>query len=596
MNTNQPTNYKILVVDDEPANVRLLERLFRREYHVITANSGAEALALLETHDAAVIVSDQRMPGMTGVEFLKRAAEMRPHTVRIVLTGYADINSLVEALNSGVVYKYVPKPWMNEDLQQTVVRAVEHYETIKNQYQIKLQNERLTEQLEANKNGFVSFVAEALDAQQKNLHEHLRRTSNYAVAVGQRLGLETAELEQLALVGFFHQIGRLFAPKSVVSAESAPPGEHHGNNKLGAERAARLLAKFSDMEDIAVAVRYFGEHFDGSAGDNLSGERIPLYARIAAAAAAYDLMTAPHASAAVLTHEQAVGKLRGEAGKRFDPSVIEALDDLEAASRIQQTIADGIIIMRLLHAHNPGDGESLSIAELLQKFKTEPMLAMDALYAANTTDGGEPTAKLIPAMSALGEENLRSIITQYGLPPNDERTRASSERAVRRAVAAQMLTAHTDLIHPDEAYTLGLLYDVGETLLLNLFPDEMLSLEHFDEKTRPRRQVGLFGMDAAQISRQMLEGCGIPANLAAAVENRQDAMSVVNPLSLLLRIADVIAGAETNGRNAAMNSVGGDLLEALNLSRGDLNKIYERANFISQERVEAPEQILELNY
>src|SRR5687768_16473800 len=107
--------YKILVVDDEPVNLRLLERLFRRTHDVISAASGTEALKMLEMHDVALIVSDQRMPGMTGIDFLKQAATLRPRTVRIILTGYTDVNYLVEAINSGVVYKYITKPWVNED-------------------------------------------------------------------------------------------------------------------------------------------------------------------------------------------------------------------------------------------------------------------------------------------------------------------------------------------------------------------------------------------------------------------------------------------------------------------------------------------------
>ena len=113
-------DYKILIVDDEPANLRLLERLFRRDYQIISAASGLEALELLKLHNIALIISDQRMPGMTGIEFLKQAAEMRPATVRIILTGYTDVNALVEAINSGVIYKYATKPWVNEDLKQTV--------------------------------------------------------------------------------------------------------------------------------------------------------------------------------------------------------------------------------------------------------------------------------------------------------------------------------------------------------------------------------------------------------------------------------------------------------------------------------------------
>src|SRR4051812_32117586 len=105
--------YKILVVDDEPANLRVLDRLFSPEYDVFTANSGAEALNLLTLHDFAVIISDQRMPSMTGIEFLKQAADMRPQTVRIILSGHTDVEDLVESINSGVVYKYMTKPWLN---------------------------------------------------------------------------------------------------------------------------------------------------------------------------------------------------------------------------------------------------------------------------------------------------------------------------------------------------------------------------------------------------------------------------------------------------------------------------------------------------
>jgi DNA-binding NtrC family response regulator len=135
-------SYKILIVDDEAANLRLLERLFRNQFTVFLASSGAEALEILKLHDVALIISDQRMSEMTGVEFLQLAAEMRPQTVRIILTGYTDINSLIEAINSGVVYKYVTKPWVNEDLQLTVVKALQHYETIKRNNLLDRLNDR----------------------------------------------------------------------------------------------------------------------------------------------------------------------------------------------------------------------------------------------------------------------------------------------------------------------------------------------------------------------------------------------------------------------------------------------------------------------
>lgn len=143
----QRTLQDILVVDDEIDNLDLLKRTFRREYNVHTANSALEALKLLENQEFAVIVTDQRMPEMTGVELLQKAREKYPYTIRILLTGYTDINALVDAINMGHVYRYVTKPWSREEIVMTVKRAVEHYETTKQNFrlleELKVKNEEL---------------------------------------------------------------------------------------------------------------------------------------------------------------------------------------------------------------------------------------------------------------------------------------------------------------------------------------------------------------------------------------------------------------------------------------------------------------------
>jgi len=136
-------SYKILIVDDEPQNLRALERLFRQHYQVLMANSGAEALEVLREHDVAVVITDQRMPEMTGIELLKSTVALRPRMVRIILTGYTDVDALVEAINCGQVYRYVSKPWANEELLLTVKRALEHFETNKERFELELSNQRL---------------------------------------------------------------------------------------------------------------------------------------------------------------------------------------------------------------------------------------------------------------------------------------------------------------------------------------------------------------------------------------------------------------------------------------------------------------------
>lgn len=579
-------NYKILIVDDEAANLRLLERLFRREYQVVSATSGAEALELLKLHDVALIISDQRMPGMTGIEFLKRAAEMRQHTVRIILTGYTDVTSLVEAINSGVVYKYVTKPWVNEDLQQTVVRALEHYETIKSQYGLNASNERLTARLEATKKGFVGSIANTLDMKDAFLHGHLRRTSNYAAAIGYRFCLEPSELKQLSLAAFLHKVGRIGIDENLTSGAA---GENQNVKSLYG-RGVQMLMSVPDMEDIASAVRSHTEHFDGSgAPENLNGEQIPLFSRIISVASAYDEMTAPSsANQKILTHEEAVERLCADAGKKFDPRVVTEFCSLKSIIQIQDAINDDSTGTRLLLGSKTtlaaGD---LPTAELLQKFKTEPLLAMEVVRLANASDKGERAARLLPLMATLGEPALRGLISEYGLPQEDEKTKTS----IRRAVAAQLLAAHTDVVHPDEAYTIGLLYDVGETLLSDLFPVETRALDELEEDVRPRRQVEVFGFDAAQISQSMLEARGLPVYLTAAVNSPFEEMQLNTSIALLMYLADKIAKTQGSVKLIDIDTLRADALTTLNLSRADVKMINERANSITDEQINARQNI-----
>lgn len=125
----RPQKPKMLVVDDEPDNLDLLYRTFRRDFQVLRAESGIAALEMLATEgEVAVIISDQRMPEMKGTEFLSKTVPQFPNTMRIILTGFTDVEDLVEAINSGQVYKYITKPWDPNELKTLVKRAAETYE------------------------------------------------------------------------------------------------------------------------------------------------------------------------------------------------------------------------------------------------------------------------------------------------------------------------------------------------------------------------------------------------------------------------------------------------------------------------------------
>jgi CheY-like chemotaxis protein len=128
MRTRPPGRYNILLVDDEEPNLNALERTLRREYNVFSATNGRDALAIMEENDIYFIIADQRMPGMTGVEFLERTLENYPNTIRTILTAYTDEQLLMDAINRVHVHRYIKKPWKPEDIIVLVRDTIKTYE------------------------------------------------------------------------------------------------------------------------------------------------------------------------------------------------------------------------------------------------------------------------------------------------------------------------------------------------------------------------------------------------------------------------------------------------------------------------------------
>src|SRR4051794_6959945 len=134
------SRYTVLAVDDEPDNLNVIRYSFKRSHPLLFAKSGAEAMTLLEKHPVAAIVSDQRMPAMTGLELLGKARQVRPDTVGVLLTAYGDVPMLAQAINSGLVYRYVQKPFEAADLGSAIRQAVERHHLV-------IENRRLVDRL-----------------------------------------------------------------------------------------------------------------------------------------------------------------------------------------------------------------------------------------------------------------------------------------------------------------------------------------------------------------------------------------------------------------------------------------------------------------
>lgn len=169
-------DYNLLVIDDEIEVTKSLVRQFRRKYNVFAATSGQEALNIMDNNDIHVVISDQRMPGLTGVEFFSKVKEKYRDTLRLILTGYSDIQAVINAINKGQVYRYVTKPWIPNELDSIVKEAFEKYRLVMNNRMLMQsleeanatleekvrQRTRELEEINLQKNKYIGIVAHDL--------------------------------------------------------------------------------------------------------------------------------------------------------------------------------------------------------------------------------------------------------------------------------------------------------------------------------------------------------------------------------------------------------------------------------------------------
>jgi len=321
--------HKLLIVDDELANLRLLERLFSRDFFCLTASSGAEAIRLLEQHDIAILITDQRMPQMTGIDLLKHTARLRPHMVRILLTGYTDVELLVDAINSGLVYMYVTKPWNNDDLKLKISRACEHYENNRKSNTLTLANDRLLGQIRKIKLEVVNALGEMLRIRDPNAYAHASRVQEIAGAIAARMDVSEDDEGDLSAAAMLHDLGNADVFSTTTAGPKGAVPTPTTMDRARSECEASLLASIPELMPVVNFIKSQRENFDGSGfPGRLAAEQIPLASRILRVAREYDLMIQPEPSVAAMRHDEAMRFLLQRAGKQFDPRVIEILSEL----------------------------------------------------------------------------------------------------------------------------------------------------------------------------------------------------------------------------------------------------------------------------
>ncbi len=377
----------ILLVDDEPSVLNALQRALRPDgYRVLTATNGAEALDVLAQETVTVIVSDQRMPRMAGAEFLELARQLQPDAGRIMLTGFAEPQAIIDAINRGGVYRYIGKPWDDGDLRLTLRRAIDQHQLILENRrltaEVQAQNAALAEsnhtleirvaertreveaqrdelqglysQLDQNFTDVIRVFVSLLELRDSREAGHSRRVAAAARFVADHLHLAPDEARDVEIAAQLHEIGKLSLPDMLLAKSEAKltPTEREMVQRCPVVGQAILMG-IGNLQSVGLMIYHHRERFDGLGyPDKLAGDEIPLGARIIAAADALDRMVFGHDDTIKRTPASVRDELTRQAGHLFDPRVVLAIVEYLELMRREQL--DTRTVRIALHILQPG--------------------------------------------------------------------------------------------------------------------------------------------------------------------------------------------------------------------------------------------------
>ncbi len=359
----------VLFVDDEINILKTMTRLFREEpFKVLTASSGVEGLEILRaSSNVGLIVSDQRMPGMTGTAFLQAASEIFPDTPRMILTGYSDVNAAIDAINQGGASRFLMKPWNENELRLAVRDGLQRYQLIQENKRlnevIRLQKEEMAEwnvnlkarvlqqtttirkQLEETRqqsdrsqkksDAMVLLLADLLDRGHHQISKHSRNVAALAGSIAATLHLPLYQAEEIRNAALLHDIGLIGMSERVLTkSRELLSGDDLLEYRTHPVKGQETIDTIEELQGIGRLIRHHHEEFAGGGfPGGLSGEGISLGGRILFLANyidnQYTLLTGKDAK------YQITRKVAAGMGRLFDPALAQA-----ANQAVMEVLAD----------------------------------------------------------------------------------------------------------------------------------------------------------------------------------------------------------------------------------------------------------------
>lgn len=304
---------EVLFVDDDRLILETSRDLFKSKgINLLTAENAEEALELFERHEIAVVVSDNWMPGMKGLELLAKLRTLSPDTVKVLISAYVDLPTALTAINNSEVYRYLLKPWKNDEIVEVVQEGLKRYHTI---HDLRREDEAVLRSL-----------AQAIELKDPSTRGHCDRVAVYALLIADAMKISKETRRQIKYGSWLHDCGKIGVPEAILNAERALTEEEFQIVMKHPEWGCEVVRKANLSKTVQEIVLYHHERYDGNGYPfGLAGDRIPLPAQVVAAADICDALTMDRPYRKGFSRKELVATMTEMKGANLDPDLVDIL-------------------------------------------------------------------------------------------------------------------------------------------------------------------------------------------------------------------------------------------------------------------------------
>lgn len=306
----------VLFVDDEKNVLNSLDRLFGDSgLRLLMASDAQEALSHLKNEDVSVMVTDNLMPGMMGIDLLAQTRFISPETVKVLMTAHANLNTAIEAINRGEIFRFVIKPWENDEFKAIVEDSLNRY--------------RIVQSLLEGDEAKILALGQMIELKDPYTKGHCDRVARYALGIADELKLDEQVKREIKLGSWLHDCGKVGVPEKILNFKGALSNRDFDIVKNHPYWGAEVARQARLSKEVVNVTLHHHERFDGKGYPfGLKGEEIPLEARMVAVADVYDALTTDRPYRNRIPAERAAEIIAEGKNKAFDPEIAEVFLDL----------------------------------------------------------------------------------------------------------------------------------------------------------------------------------------------------------------------------------------------------------------------------